>query len=47
MNYINQENNPNFLYKSIYLRLAFESHFFHGQAWNYIKYLCILFLIKY
>ena len=43
----NQENNQSFFDKSIYLRLAFKSHCFHGHTWNDIKCSYILFLIKY
>ena len=34
-------NNHNFFDKFIYLRLAFESHCFHGHAWSDIKCLQI------
>ena len=30
--YFNQEDNHTFFNKSIYLRVAFECHYFHGQA---------------
>ena len=36
----------NFFVKSIYLRLAFEKHCFHGHAENDVKCSYILFLIK-
>ena len=32
-----QENTHNFFDKSIYLRLAFESHCFHGNAYSGVK----------